>query len=549
MKTILLFITLLSLPQTLLANVTHFEINSDEIYADGKRFGDIGQYRQLSGTIHFSIDPANPRNRFIVDLDQAERNADGLVEASADFAIRAPVNTQNANNVAIIDIPNRGRIRSDRFNLDLDNPANDGFLMNAGYTLLWIGWEEDIDTGIRAQLPHATDSGEPVAGLGFALARDFGSWIRYDDSAPVSADYLMAFGISQSGRFLRNYLYLGFNTDEADRKVYDGVFAHVAGASRIDANRPGADVQNRGQFNATSYPFADGAYVDPVSGHSEGLLENPRASENAPKIFYTNGSNEYWGGGRVAALVHSTPDGTVDIKLPNNVRYYFLAGSEHSPEIFPPGEPENGQLPRNGLSYWYRMRALLVSFTRWIKQDLEPLPSVFPSHAAGTLVHFLDINFPDIPDIHAPLAGLNAGVRVTNPMLSNGAGAGSALPLWVSRVNDDGNEIAGIQAPELLVPLATHTGWNFNNPAVGDPDILFRQIGSYIPFPTTRAERLSSGDPRLSIEERYAGKSDYLEKIRVAAQSLINLGYLLEDDLDNIVEQATVHWDYLMGRP
>lgn len=528
------------------AEVSGVEITSEEIYANGKSFDEVGQYRQIIGKIFFAIDPENPRNRFITDLDKAPKNSNGMVEASADFMMRVPVNPQNGNGVAIIDIPNRGRIRSDRFNLDLDNPAEDGFLMKAGYTLLWIGWEEDIDSGIRAQLPQASDSGEPIAGLGFALARDFGSWIRNSEDALVSAEYLMAFGISQSGRFLRNFLYLGFNTDEAGRKVYDGIFAHVAGASRIDANRPGADVQNRGQFNATSYPFADEAHADPVSGLSEGLLANPPASENTPKIFYTNGSNEYWGGGRVAALVHSTPDGSIDISLPDYVRYYFLTGSEHSPEVFPPEEPEEGQLPRNGLTYWYRMRALLVSFTDWITRDLEPLPSVYPSHAAGTLVDFREVNFPVIPGIHAPLAGLDAGYRIANPILAGGAGAGAALPLWVSQVNVDGNEISGIQAPELLVPLATHTGWNFNNPAVGDPDILFRQIGSYIPFPLTREQRLSSGDPRLSIEERYQDKSDYLEQITNAASSLINLGYLLEADLELLTEQASVHWDSLM---
>jgi len=549
MKTTLLFITLLSLPLMAEAEVSHFEIDRDEIYANGKHFGEAGQYHEISGKIYFAVDPANPRNRFIVDLEKAPSNSSGLVEASADFVIRAPVNAQNGNNVALIGIPNRGRKLSDQFNLDLEKPEDDGFLMNAGYTLLWIGWEEDIDTGIRAQLPQASDSGEPIAGLGFALARDFGSWIRNSEAAPVSTGYLMAYGMSQSGRFLRNFLYLGFNTDEADRKVYDGVFAHVAGSSLIDANRPGADVINRGQFNATAYPFADEAYTDPVSGLSEGLLDNPRASEHRPKIFYTNGSNEYWGGGRVAALVHSTPDGTADISLPNDVRYYFLAGSEHSPDSFPPSEPENGQLPRNALSYWYRMRALLVSLTDWIKHDIEPLPSVYPSHAAGTLVHFQDVNFPTIPGIHAPLAGLDAGVRMPNPMLEDGAGAGAALPLLVSQVNADGNEISGIQAPELMVPLATHTGWNFNNPAAGDPDVLFRQIGSYIPFPLTREQRLLTGDPRLSIEERYSNKADYLARISEATNTLIEQGYILQADFDKLIEQASIHWDYLVRRP
>lgn len=191
------------------------------------------------------------------------------------------------------------------------------------------------------------------------------------------------------------------------------------------------------------------------------------------------------------------------------------------------------------------MRALLTSFTDWIKNDIEPLPSAYPNHADGSLVKINEVDFPAIPGIHAPLAGLDAGFRVANPLLANGAAEGASLPLWVSQVNEDGNEISGIQAPELMVPLATHTGWNFNNPTVGDPDILFRQIGSYIPFTRNREERLSSGDPRLSIEERYADKSDYLDQINEATRSLINQGYLLENDINKIIEQASTHWDFL----
>lgn len=342
MKIIILLIVLLTFSHSAFSEVSGYEITSEELFADGKYFGSIGQYQQITGKLFFTIDPENSNNRIIVDIDKAPLNSDGLIEVSADFVIRAPINPENGNDVALIDIPNRGRTLSDRFNLDLDKPQDDGFLMEEGYSMIWIGWEEDIETGIRADLPRATDLDYPIAGLGFTLARDIGSWIKYSDSALTSSDYLMAFGISQSGRFLRDFIYLGFNTDEGDRKAYDGIFAHVAGASRIDANRPDAVVVDRGQFNATSYPFADNAYPDPVSGVSEGLLENSRANKNMSKIFYTNGSNEYWGGGRVAALVHASPDGSQDISIPENVRFYFLAGSEHSPATSPSGEPVNG---------------------------------------------------------------------------------------------------------------------------------------------------------------------------------------------------------------
>src|SRR6185295_9964756 len=135
-----------------------------------------------------------------------------------------------------------------------------------------------------------------------------------DAAAPVR--YAYAFGMSQSGRFLRSFLYEGFNTDEHDRPVFDAVFVHIAGASRLDLNARWSTPTGLGAYNATAFPFADASLADPASDAREGLLANPRSGGHPPKVFYTNTPVEYWGAGRVAALVHTSPDGAADLPLP-----------------------------------------------------------------------------------------------------------------------------------------------------------------------------------------------------------------------------------------
>ena len=173
------------------------------------------------------------------------------------------------------------------------------------------------------------------------------------------------FGNSQSGRFLRDYLYHGFNTDERDRPVFDAVLAHIAGSARIDLNRRWSLPRTLGMFAATAYPFSNTAQPDPVSGETTGLLDNPRVT-HAPKIFYTNTSVEYWGGGRVAALLHTNPAGTADAALPANVRHYFFAGTQHGPERTAPPPATKAQQRTNPTDYWWSMRALLFAISAFL---------------------------------------------------------------------------------------------------------------------------------------------------------------------------------------
>jgi len=386
----------------------------------------------------------------------------------------------------------------------------------------------------------------PVAGLGFAAVRDTAAWIRYAADSPAKVQRALAFGASQSGRFLRTFLYFGFNGDEKNRLVFDGVMAHIAGASRIDLNRRWATPTGLAQFDATSFPFADQALKDPTTGAEEGALDNARAKDFKPKIFYTNTGVEYWGGGRSAALIHTTPDGAKDLALPDNERVYFLTGSQHGPTRFPPGDARLGAQRENPNDYWLAMRALLVSMDDWLRSNKAPPPSRYPQLANNTLVPAAKVAFPALPGVRAPQQ-LPAGPRMPNPLVAKDGGAGTTLPFLVPQTDKDGIELAGVRLPDIEAPLATYTGWNFRNETIGGEDTLYPLLGSYIPFPPTAAARTAAKDPRAAIAERYASKQAYLDKVRASADKLVADRFLLVEDVPAVLDRAGRHWDLLAG--
>jgi hypothetical protein len=603
------------------------EATADVTRVDIATRADVGAsgYEKIIGTIHFAIDPKDPGNQVIVGLEKAPRNASGKVEFSADLYILQPRDAARSNGVALVDVVNRGRkmalnnfSRGGTLDPATEADLGDGFLTRQGYTLVWVGWQFDVQrrnnllgidaphaagvTGIaRAEFtandrspdvtvtdliayPVAGDGsdasltvrdgpfGEPqdvprgrfhlkgnvvsmeggfepgrtyqisyktpnpaVGGVGLAAFRDTTSWLKYNPAAPVRPRYAIAFGSSQSGRFLRTFLYQGFNTDEHGRQVFDGVMAHIAGGARLSINEDSATPNSLGMYSATMFPFADAALSDPVTGKKDGLLEKARARGHAPKVFYTNTSVEYWGGGRAAALVHSTPDGRANQPLPDNVRAYLLAGTQHSPGQFPPRKSAAGQLAENPVQYAWTMRALLVAMTQWVASGTMPPSSQHPqfNDEGSTIVKASDIPFPAIPGVQSP--------RIVIP----GRDRGRTLPLLVSQVDADGNERAGIRLPDVAVPLATYTGWNFRSPEVGGTKELVALAGSSIPFATTKAQRTASGDPRPSVEERYSSKDDYVRRVREAADKLVKERYLLADDVNATVARAGEMWDFV----
>ena len=379
----------------------------------------------------------------------------------------------------------------------------------------------------------------PIDGAGLAAFRDVGSWLKHNPTAPSRPRHTIAFGSSQSGRFLRTFLYQGFNTDEQGRQVFDGVLAHIAGAARLSLNEPSATPNSLGMYSATTFPFADAAVRNPVTGQSDGLLERARARNHAPKIFYTNSSVEYWGGGRAASLIHSSPDGRQNQPLPDNVRAYLFAGTQHSPGDFPPAKAAAPQQTDNPVQYAWPMRALLVALTRWVADGALPPPSQHPQfrEEGATIVNASEIRFPAIPGVQSPRT------------VTAGRDRGHVLPFLVSQVDADGNEVAGIRLPEVAVPLATYTGWNFRSAAVGGTDELVSLVGSSIPFAKTKRAREASGDPRPSVEERYKTKEEYLRLVRDAARKLVADRYLLAEDVAAVVARGGGMWNYVNGQP
>ncbi len=405
-----------------------------------------------------------------------------------------------------------------------------------------------------------------LVGLGPAAVRDLVSFFKY--GTPGGGITLLGdqrryikraigFGVSQSGRFLRTFLYYGFNRDEQNRRVFDGVWAHVAGGGRGSFNhrfaQPSRDAHPHMNFFYPTdiFPFTDLEQTDPDTGLTEGILSRAAKDGVVPKIFYTNSSYEYWG--RACSLIHTTLDGGADAPLAPNTRIYLLAGTQHGPGAFPPARGATVNLS-NPNDYRWAMRALLVALTNWVTEDKAPPPSRFPRLAEGELVPLTAVQFPKIPGLKFP-ARMHTAYRVDYGPEFRRKGIvtmeppkiGKPFGMRVPQVDADGNEIAGIRLPVVECPLGAFTGWNLRHPSIGAPDELYDMVGSYLPFPRTRAERQSSGDPRPSVEERYAGREDYLKRLRAAAEKLAADGFVLKSDIWKIVEAGAAQWDFVMG--
>ncbi|HEY6308282.1 MAG TPA: alpha/beta hydrolase domain-containing protein [Candidatus Angelobacter sp.] len=403
-----------------------------------------------------------------------------------------------------------------------------------------------------------------VVGLGMAAVRDFLSYLKHDAQAVAPVARVYAVGISQSGRFLRHFLYQDFNADEQGRRVMDGVIAHVAGAGRGSFNhrfaQPSRDSQPMSSifFPTDLFPFTDLPEVDPATGVRAGLLDAATKSRTAPKIFFTNTSYEYWG--RAASLIHTSADGAKDATLGSNVRVYLLAGLQHFSAVFPPqkstpGNPDyTAQQRHNPNPIQWFWRALITNMDQWVRKGTQPPPSTYPKIAAGTLVPLEKWTFPAIPGVNLPheynLAyHLDFGPQWTQGIISNEPPqVGPAFTVLVPQSDADGNDLGGVRLPELDVPLATYTGWNLRDPSIGAPQQRESFLGSFIPFARTEQERKQSGDPRPAIAERYASREQYLEKFSAAAQKLIHERFLLAEDLPAMVARGQREWEEVMGK-
>ncbi|MGA3185805.1 MAG: alpha/beta hydrolase domain-containing protein [Bryobacteraceae bacterium] len=388
-----------------------------------------------------------------------------------------------------------------------------------------------------------------VVGLGPAAIRDYVSYLKQQGQA----ERAIGFGVSQSGRFLRTFLYYGFNADENGKRVFDGVWAHVAGAGRGSFDHRFAQPSRDGHprlnlmYPSDIFPFTDEPETD--GGITDSILARARKDGVVPKIFYSNGAYEYWG--RAASLIHISPDGKQDVAPAAETRVYFIAGAQHGANAKPVRTVT--QNLANPTDYRFAMRALLVDLNGWVTNGTAPPDSKMPRIGKDELVVPGALNFPKVPGIALPKEPYLAWHLDFGPdFKSKGLVAydppkvGAAFPVLVPQVNADGNETAGIRLPEQMVPLATYTGWNLRDPKIGAPDVIYNMVGSFIPFARTKAERERSGDPRLSIEERYKDKEEYLRQVREAAVALTGSGFLLKEDVEKVGAKAAERWDSIM---
>lgn len=642
------------------AAVLRVELSERSDVLGGKFFGAAGPYERMVGKVFFAVDPKLPANRIIADIDKAPRDENGMVEFASDIYVLKPRDPKNGNGAALYEVSNRGHkgmlAMFDRAPSSADPRTaaelGDAFLLERGYTLVWLGWQFDVarEEGLmRLYTPLARDNGRPITGLvrseiivdkrefshsladrnhipyrpvdpndasltltvrdrndgarrtvprgawkivegthlsmeagfepgkiyelvytaqdpalvglGPAAVRDLISYLKFGNGNTVTSlsdqrrfiKRAYGFGVSQSGRFLRTFLYYGFNADEQGRKVFDGVMAHVAGAGRGSFNirfgqpsRDGHPFMNL--FYPTDiFPFTDEPETDPETGLTDGLLTKAEQAHVAPKIFYTNSAYEYWG--RAAALIHSSLDGASDAAIPANTRIYFFAGGQHGPAAFPPVRGATQNLP-NPNPYTWCMRALLDAMDRWVAKDQAPPASQYPKIAESKLVPLSGLDFPKIEGVHVPGRPQRAyrvdygpEFRTLGIISIEPPKIGKAFPTLVPQVDADGNETSGVRMPDIQAPLGTFTGWNLRTAALGAPDEMFSMVGSYIPFARTKVERQARHDSRLSIEERYHGRKDYLSKVESAAKNLVAGGYLLEQDVPKLIERGAAEWD------
>jgi alpha/beta hydrolase family protein len=405
-----------------------------------------------------------------------------------------------------------------------------------------------------------------VVGLGLSGTRDLVSFVKYDrsDANPARGVTLaLGWGVSQSGRFLRHFLYQGFNEDEQGRRVFDGVFDQVGGAGRGSFNhRFGQASRDALQFfnilfPVDLFPFSDGPETDPETGAVDSLLARAARTGTAPKVFHLLTNSEYFN--RAGSLVHADPTGTKDADLPAETRVYMIASAPHGPGPFPPtsnvGGGMVGRAALNPLNYSPAVRALFRALDRWVTEGVAPPPSAYPRLADGTLTSPDRAGWPAIPGYQLPQQPLRAFHLNFGPDWSKGIVSveppevGAAFVVRVPSVDADGNVRAGIRLPDIAVPLATQAGWNYRDASIGAADRLAGEIGSYIPFARTRADRERANDPRRSIEERYRNRDEYVGKFAAAALDLVQRGYLLQEDLADLLKHAVEHYNWSTTGP
>ena len=410
-----------------------------------------------------------------------------------------------------------------------------------------------------------------VLGIGFAATRDLNSFLRYaekDDAGtpnPVAKNikWEISQGNSQSGNFIRSFIHLGFNEDESGRIVWDGANPNIAGRQlamnfRFAVAGGAANLDEQGS-EAVLW-WSD--YPDPLRHRvTSGMLGRCHASNTCPKIFETFGGLEFWDLRMSLNLVGS--DAKADIPLPANVRRYFFPGTSHGGGrggfSAATAAPATGcVLPANPNPESDTLRALMVDLTDWVTKGTEPPPSQYPRLDHGELVKpaRAAMGLPSIPGVPSPDGLINplpeyvfgstfndndlSGVISVEP-----PGIKQNIPLLVPKVDADGIDVGGVPSVLRQAPLGTYLGWNVTAAGFNQGRIC-GLAGGYVPFAKTKAERLTSGDPRPSLEERYKNHDTYVAAVKAAADKAVSQRLLLREDADRLLAQATAS-DVLVG--
>ncbi len=655
-------IGLLLVAATADARVVRIKVESRETPALAGQALSAGQYQRIAGHFFGELDPADPLNAIINDIELAPRNARGMVEYSATFTLFRPADLSRASGVLWYEVPNRG-------NSPLNpRPSADG--LAAGHILLSSGWQGDLTprsgletiavpvarhhdgsaitgpviarlmnlpagattaslaagySGLRYQLPASLDTakalltkqdsddgqiipvrsqdwafatcektpfpGEPdpariclkdgfeqgkayqltytakdplVLGLGLAATRDLVSFLRYagkdDDGTPNpvagAVKFAIAFGNSQSGNFIKTFLNLGFNQDEAKRRVWDGANPNIAARQtplnfRFAIPGGAAGLYEPGSEGVLWWsPYRDEARGRPAAG----LLDRCRRTNTCPKIMETFGSTEFWGLRMSPGLVGTNAD--TDIPLPREVRRYYFPGVTHGggrggfQQMTPGAQGSACALPANPNPMAESLRALRLALTAWVVKNTPPPESKYPRLAAGDLVRPVHntMGFPVIPGVPLPdnlinalpdydfgsdfrYTDLSGSISIQPPVIRG------MIPLLVPRTDPDGNEVGGIPSVLHQAPLGTYLGWNVTRSGYLQGRGCGFQ-GGFIPFARTKEERLAAGDPRLSLQERYGSHEAYVSKVREAARRLVEQRFLLQEDAERLIREA-----------
>jgi len=640
------------------ARITKIQITSKESPTfGGYSWPGVGQYEKIVGKAFGELDPKDPKNAIIVDLQLAPRNARGKVEYSFDFYILKPMDLGKGNHKVLYEPPNRGRKTIAALNRGVgdEDPGSvkdpallaNSFLMPQGYSIVFSGWDFSAGTSnagfnttitlpiaknpdgssitgpsyeyivtagdsyelsypaatldqseaILTHRVHLNDKPEKVPasgwkyngdgtaiellpagtqyvrndiyeftytakdptvnGVGFAAVRDWNAWLRYeakDDSGtanPLAGDITRIYTevSSQPRRFLNDFTDLGFNQGENGKQVFDGMMQWIAAGDGISINyrwsQPGRTERNRQDhlYVEGRFPFANVATSDPITGKSDSRYARCALTHTCPYAMEIFSANEYWV--KAASLMTTDPTGKEDLPDSPYTRIYFMSSMQHGTGN---GASKGAcQQLQNPLDSQSVQRALFTAMDKWVTAGTPPPPSQNPKLSTGTLVKpdQSSTGFPSIPGV--TYTGLKTtryllnygssfyttGIPTNNPPIfappyQDNPANGPIYPSYVPKTDVDGNDVAGIRLPEVQVPLATYTGWALR--AGPQSEDGCEGSGQYIPFPKTKADRIASGDPRLSIEERYGNVETYASQLQSAIDSLVKAGYLLPVD-------------------